>query len=1164
MATSPIRQLLEKLDEYKRKYYLNRLLKGVIFSAAVLLSAYLFVNTLEYFGRFSTPLRASLFFLFLTTLGLTLVFWILKPAFFLLGKNKPLSNEEAARQVGRYFPEVGDKLLNTLQLASLTTSQNELLLASISQKSQQLGYVRFADAINLNQNRRYLKFALAPALVIMGILFVSPKFFTASSTRIVNFQNEYAEEAPFTFVLENQTLQAFKGEDFTVNLRLKGGAMPEAVYVLHNERRLRMDAGEGRQFSYTFRNVQKSFDFRFEAAGYQSAEYEVDLVARPSLAAFEVTLQYPGYLNKPGESLKNVGNLTVPEGTIVRWQVDARDADSVVFRFENEKAAALAGKSLLPGGDFALEKRARASTGYQVSLRNAYAANRDGIQYFLNVIPDKHPSITLEQYRDSTLYNLLVLGGNIADDYGLSQLRVFYKIVREGTKGPEQYASFALPVNRGQAIQSYFKQWETDSLKLSPGDKLEYFVQVWDNDGVNGPKPARTPLMNYAIPSRQAVEQELENAAEKTASQLDKTLSKAEQLRKELAALENRLRNKRDLDFQDKRQVEELLKKREQLMNEIRQMQEQNKSLNERQQRFSEQNPEFAQKMEKLQKLMDEVLKNDTEKLYDELKQMLEKNQDDRMLDLLERLKNKEKNTEKELERALALFKRLQMEQKLNKSIDELKQLAEKQEELSDKTQKEEQKLGDKKDQPKDQSDAKDKDGTEKKEDQKAQPDSKENDPKNDEKQAGENKEQNEQGGKSEELKQEQQDLKEEMDDIKQDLKELEELSKEDENTDPMDTDRPEQESISEQQQQSQQQLNQNNKKNASKAQKNAAQKMRNLAGKLSEMQQEMEMQEMEENMSDLRDILENLVTLSFDQEKVMKEFRNVNLADPRFVKLSQEQLKLQDDAKVIEDSLYALAKRVLQIESFVTRELNNMKYNMDESVRYIRERRIPQATSKQQFAMSSINNLALLLSDVLKQMQENMSSMMMASGKKGKKPQKGNKPMPGLGKQQQQLNDQMQKLGQSQQGQGGRELSEELARLAAEQARLRKMLKQMLDSQKGTEVGKQLSNEVNDLLKKMDETEEDLVNKRLNQNTLKRQKEIQVRLLESEKALKEQEEDEKRKGETARQVPRRVPPQFEDYVRQKQSQTELLRTVPPALSPFYKREVDSYFRKLR
>jgi hypothetical protein len=1157
MAPSPIRQLLDKLDEYKRKYYLNRLLKGLIFSAAALLSAYLLVNTLEYFGRFSTPLRATLFFLFLATLGFTLVFWILKPAFFLLGRNKPLSNEEAARQVGRYFPEVGDKLLNTLQLANLTSSQNELLLASIQQKSQQLGYVRFADAINLNQNRQYLKFALAPALAILGILFVSPKFFTTSSTRIVHFANEYAEEAPFTFVLENRQLQAFKGEDFTINLRLKGGAMPEAVYLLHNGRRLRMDPADARQFAYTFHNIQKAFDFQFEAAGYKSPQYEVELVSRPSLAAFEVTLHYPSYLNKPGETLKNVGNLTVPEGTVVRWEVTARDADSVVFRFENEKTPLLADKSLLPGGDFELEKRVRTSSGYQVSLRNAYAINREGIQYFLNVIPDKHPTITLEQYRDSTLYNLLVLGGNIADDYGLSQLRVFYKIVREGAKAPEQYASFGLPINRGQVIQSYFKQWETDSLKLSPGDKLEYFVQVWDNDGVNGPKPSRTGLMTYAVPSRQAVEKELDNAAEKTAEQLDKTLNKAQQLQKELAALENRLRNKRDFDFQDKRQLEELLKKREQLMNEIRQMQEQNKSLTEKQQRFSEQNPELAQKMEQLQKLMNEVLNQDTNKLYEELKNLMEKNQDERMLDMIERLKNKEKNTEKELERALALFKKLQLEQKLDKSIDELKKLAEKQDQLSDKTQKADandkadQKPSDAKNDPH-KADEKDKADAKNQQDDKK--DDKASDPKNSS--AGDKKDDNDG------LKQQQEQLKQEMDEVKKDLNELEQLSKEDENQSPMDTDQQKQESITQQQQQSQQQLSKNDKKNAAKSQKNAAQQMQQLADKLSNAKQEMEMEETQENMDDLRDILENLVTLSFDQERVMKEFRGVNLADPRFVKLSQEQLKLQDDAKIIEDSLHALSKRVLQIESFVTRELTNMKYNMDESVRYIRERRIPQATSKQQFAMSSINNLALLLSDVLKQMQENMASMMMASGKSKGQKKKGNTPSPGLGKRQQQLGQQMQQLKQS--GQQGRGLSEQLARLAAEQAQIRKMLKQLLDAQKGTETGRQLSNEVNELLKKMEENEEDLVNKRITPNTFNRQKDIQIRLLESEKALREQEEDSKRKAETAHQVPRKVPPQFEEYVRQKQSQTELLRTVPPALAPFYKREVDTYFRKLR
>src|SRR3989337_710230 len=99
----------------------------------------------------------------------------------------------------------------------------------------------------------------------------------------------------------------------------------------------------------------------------------------------------------------------------------------------------------------------------------------------------------------------------------------------------------------------------------------------------------------------------------------------------------------------------------------------------------------------------------------------------------------------------------------------------------------------------------------------------------------------------------------------------------------------------------------------------------------------------------------------------------------------------------------------------------------MDESAEGIKERRLNIATSNQQLAMTSMNNLALLLNDVLKQLQDQMASM----AKSGKK-QKGNKKTPGLSELQQQLNNKIQQLQQS--GKSGKELSEELAKLAAEQ----------------------------------------------------------------------------------------------------------------------------------
>ncbi|NJO03548.1 MAG: hypothetical protein HC880_19375, partial [Bacteroidia bacterium] len=91
----------------------------------------------------------------MTTMGV-LVFWILIPVSKLFNLNRQISDEEAARQIGHYFPEVNDKLLNTIQLHNITDSNNSLLRASIAQRTRELSIVKFTDAVHYTENRRYL------------------------------------------------------------------------------------------------------------------------------------------------------------------------------------------------------------------------------------------------------------------------------------------------------------------------------------------------------------------------------------------------------------------------------------------------------------------------------------------------------------------------------------------------------------------------------------------------------------------------------------------------------------------------------------------------------------------------------------------------------------------------------------------------------------------------------------------------------------------------------------------------------------------------------------------------------------------------------------------------------------------------------------------------
>ncbi len=1104
--TPAMEGLLLRIQEYRQKYYQNQLLKGIIFSLGLLLTVFLFFNTIEYFGRFSSLVRGMLFFGFLAVLVFSVFQWVIQPLIHLSGLRKPISDEDAALQIGQYFPEIGDKLVNTLQLRSLSGSQSDLIEASIRQKSNQLLIVRFSDAIRFNENRKRIKYAIYPLAAIAVILLFNPAFFSSSSERIIHFQKNYTY-APFSFVLQNKDLKAFRNEDFTLKLKLEGEALPEAVYLVQNGSRFKLTSEGNRSFAYTFKNLQRDVTFSFDAAGFASDEYRIDVNERPSLLSFDVNLHYPAYLNKPSEGLNNVGNLSVPEGTTIEWDFNTSSTNSLAIKFENDSALYQAKES--SGEHFQIRKSVRRSAQYQVSLKNEETTNADKIGYFINVIPDKHPILTLENFQDTTLYNYLVLGGSISDDYGFSQLKMFYIVNRSGQKETSQPKGIPIPFNKTVNTQSFFFQWYVDSLKLAPGDKIEYYAQVWDNDGINGAKSARSRSIQFTVPSKDQLEAEIKKSEQETENQIQSAMKKAQNLQKDIENLDNRLKSNKELDFKEQKQIEEVLRKREELMKELQALQEKHQNSNEKSRQFNQQSPELQAKIEQLQKLMNDLMDENTDKLYKDLKKLLEQKQSERMSSLMEKLKNKENNLEKELERTMKLFKQMQLEQKMENLVDKLNDLAEKENMLAEKTE-----------------------------------------------QNDKNKNEQDKAGKNEDLKKEQEKIQEDFKKAQDNAKDIEKMSEELEK--PVDTQQDAQKEAAQEMEESKEQLAKQQNKKAASAQKKAAESMKKMSKSMEESMEAAEMEQMQENMDDLRDILENLITLSFDQEALMKDFKGVSLQDPRFVKLGQQQLKLKDDAKIVEDSLYSLAGRAEQIQAFITRELNDMKSYMDESVKSIKDRQINSATSKQQSAMTSMNNLALMLSDVFNQMQQQMAMAMPGSGKGKKGKQKGDSP--GMGEMQEKLNGQIKQLGEGKEGQGSS--SEKLARMAAEQAAIRKMIQDLMESQKGSEVGKQMSKELQEIADKMDETETDLVNKRITPELIKRNQEITTRLLESEKAMKEQDEDEQRKAQSAKQQPRQPPAAFEKYIREKEKQTELLRTIPPTFSPFYKREVDTYFRK--
>jgi hypothetical protein len=132
---------------------------------------------------------------------------------------------------------------------------------------------------------------------------------------------------------------------------------------------------------------------------------------------------------------------------------------------------------------------------------------------------------------------------------------------------------------------------------------------------------------------------------------------------------------------------------------------------------------------------------------------------------------------------------------------------------------------------------------------------------------------------------------------------------------------------------------------------------------------------------------------------------------------------------------------------------------------------------------------------------------------------------------------------------------SEQLAKMAAQQEALRRQMQALMEKMKNK--GKNPGGDIADM---MEQTEKDIVNKQITDETMKRQQEILSRLLESEKAEREREQDEQRKSNEAKNQNLSNPGQFLEYKRLKEKEMELLNTVPPSLTPYYKEKVNNYF----
>ena len=408
-----------------------------------------------------------------------------------------------------------------------------------------------------------------------------------------------------------------------------------------------------------------------------------------------------------------------------------------------------------------------------------------------------------------------------------------------------------------------------------------------------------------------------------------------------------------------------------------------------------------------------------------------------------------------------------------------------------------------------------------------------------------------------------QKEIKKEFKQIEKELKDLEKDNKALKEPMQIPENKEEQKEINNQLNKSEE--NQSDKNKQQKNQKTAAQKMQEMSQKMQQAMDAMSGEMKEANTKSLRIILENLLSFSFKQEDLMSVFSKISVSHPDFGSEIKNQNMLKTYFEHIDDSLYVLSMRLPEISTIVQKELTNTHYNIDQSLENFTESRFTNGLSNQQYVMTSVNNLADFLSDILDNMQQPNNSK-PGNGKKGGK----SFSLPNIIKKQEDLVKKMQegeKKGQQDNGiekgesKGNRNndsLDGDLFKTYQEQSQLRQELQNALKKS-----GNGNDPATRKVLKSMEQLENEILEKGFNKATIQKMQQLRYNLLKLDKAAFEQDKDIERKSTSNQQkynsnnVKLLIKKLF-------YNQTEILNRQSLPLQKNYKKKVQEYFSNLK
>lgn len=542
----PSALLKAKIDALRRKHLFVAIATGAAMAVAVSVELLALAMFLDWWLELPWGVRLVSLLLQIGVLGYIAWRFILTPWL-----NQP-DDDGLALMVEKAKPEFRSRLIASLQLTrpgGIPPGASPILVDAMVEETEAMAKpMDFSAIVPTDKLLRLGMVACTVSLLAIGGFVVS-RGVSRDLLKRVFLSNVPVPRKTRVIVPEGDKLVG-RGD----NVRLEAfaeGVLPKSgrVEVKYRGRRLQEYALEQnrdnkRHFARTIENVQDSFTYIIYLNDGQSQSFNVKTIPRPTVSTVECVQEFPAYTRlKPVR--RSLGDLSLLAGSKLQLKVtatkDIRQAALTFVGIEQivpmnvnpQNARELTGAFAVP---------AKGLTGFTIQMLDSdNMESHDTAVYRVDVLPDKVPTvrITYPDRKEELVTSIatMIVGLEAADDFQISKLRLHYK-VDTIDEGAERMVELDL---EGQSPQKLRRRHEWKIGQFAPplteGSRIEYWVEVEDNNNVTGPGIGRSEHQLAKVVSESEKRADLLNRAGDYLGSINDVATDQEKLNRSLGTI---------------------------------------------------------------------------------------------------------------------------------------------------------------------------------------------------------------------------------------------------------------------------------------------------------------------------------------------------------------------------------------------------------------------------------------------------------------------------------------------------------------------------------------------------------------------------------------------------------------------------------------------------